>query len=281
LASIIKHTNNNAQENIYINTKSTQNIFELGRKIGKIKKVKILCASTIGTVACFDNEKEYADEESEFSQKILKFPYYYSKMLIEKMSKMYNEDNLDIIFIRPPVIYGENDIKGRATKRIKNFLNKKIVLYTKGNIPFCDIEDLTKITYQIMKENEPKPVYNIDGVQIPLKQFFETLEDLSGEKKIKIYVPYYLGMIFIYTFRNLLKLPDIVELQMGNYYWNSQSKYFKNYEWCNYKDTLKKTINYIRKKDKEESEVGESKKYTFYNYLYISAFFLFISKIFY
>jgi nucleoside-diphosphate-sugar epimerase len=280
LASIIKHTHNNSNTNININLKSSQNIFELARKIGKKKKIKVICASTVGTVACFNNESQYANENSEFATQSFEFPYYYSKILIERLGKIYRNDNVNIIFIRPPVIYGENDIKGRATSRIKKFLDKKIILYTKGNIPFCDVEDLTKITYDIIQQENTHKIYNIDGYPITVKKFYETLEELSGQKKIKIYIPYYFGIVFIYIFRNIFKLPDIVEFYMGNCFWNSKSIHLNNYKWIDYKETLKKTINYIKKNKNNVKNDNNYGKDRLYPLLFGGLIFLFLSKFF-
>ncbi len=275
LASVIEHTNDNSEKNININVNSSKNIFELARLIGKNKSIKVICASTIGTVACFNTNNESANEESKFSMNSFNFPYYKSKILIEKMANKYRSNNIEIIFIRPPVIYGENDLKGRATSRIKKFLDKKIILYTKGNIPFCDINDLTKITNDIICKEKNEKIYNIDGYQITIKKFYEILEELSGEKKIKIYIPYYFGLVFILIFRNLIKLPDIIELKMGNCFWNSKSKYFEEFKWTDYKTTLKKSIDYIRKSDnKREYNTSNT------NYLYLFIFLSFLSFLF-
>lgn len=246
LASVIKHTKKDSYKNIGINVNSSKNIFKLASEIGKNKPVKVICASTIGTVACFGSDSQYADEKSGFSIKSFSFPYYYSKILIEQQGDIYRNDNVKIIFIRPPVIYGENDLKGRATSRIKKFLNSKLILYTKGNIPFSDVNDVVKITYDIMYQEKCENIYNIDGHHISVKSFYETLEEISGEKKMKIYIPYYLGKIMIPILNKFIKVPDIIEFYMGNSYWNSKSLYLQNYKWVNYKETLRKTINYIR-----------------------------------
>ena len=262
LASIIKHTKKNSFHNIGINVKSTQNIFNLAYKISKNKKIKVICASTIGTVACFDDPNEYANENSGFSIKSFSFPYYYSKILIEQMGDTYRTKNLNIIFIRPPVIYGEGDIKGRATSRIKSFLNNYFILYTKGNIPFCDVQDVVNVTYDIMQNNNPHNLYNIDGHNISIQHFYETLQEISGQHKFKIYIPYYIGKILIPILNKFIKIPDIIEFYMGNSYWNSQSIYLKNYNWNNYKITLKNTIEYIQLEKKIKKT--ETKNYIYY-----------------
>jgi dihydroflavonol-4-reductase len=246
LASVIKHTKKNSFQNIGINVNSTKNIFNLAYGISVKKKIKVICASTIGTVACFENDNEFANENSGFSTKSFSFPYYYSKILIEQMGDTYRNNNLDIVFIRPPVIYGEKDIKGRAISRIKKFLNSNLVLYTRGNIPFCDVKDVVQITYDIANNPNPYQKYNIDGHQISIRKFYETLEKLSGERKIKIYIPYYVGKILIPILKNFIKVPDIIEFYMGNSYWNSDSIHLKNYKFIDYQKTLNDTIKYIK-----------------------------------
>lgn len=265
LASIVKHTKKDSFENISINVNSTKNIFNLAHEISQNKKIKVICASTIGTVACFEQNHHYANEKSGFSIKSFSFPYYYSKILIEQMGEIYRNNNLSIVYIRPPVIYGEEDIKGRAISRIKHFLDSNIIFYTKGNIPFCDVKDVVNITYEIIENNKPYNIYNIDGNKISIKHFYETLEELSGEKKIKIYIPYYFGKILIPLLNKFVKVPDIIEFYMGNSYWNSNSIYLKDYKFINHKETLIKTIEYIKSKKVLNTEKKNfSKNYIYY-----------------
>ena len=175
LASVIKHTKKDSFKNIGINVNSTKNIFNLAHEISINKKIKVVCASTIGTVACFDDDNSCADERSGFSTKSFSFPYYYSKILIEQMGDTYRNNNLNIVFIRPPVIYGEGDLKGRAISRVKKFLDNNIVLYTKGNIPFCDIKDVVEIKYKKIKNIETQNLY-ILTIRISIKNFYEMIE---------------------------------------------------------------------------------------------------------
>ena len=281
LASIIKHTKKNSYENICTNVNSSKNIFKLASEIGKTKNVKVICASTIGTVACFDSDNEYANEKSEFSNKSFSFPYYYSKILIEGLGDIYRNENVKIIFIRPPVIYGENDLKGRATSRIQKFLNSSFVLYTKGNIPFSDIDDVVNITYDIMCQNETENIYNIDGYKISVKEFYETLEKISGEKKIKIYVPYYIGKILITILNKIVKVPDIIEFYMGNSYWNSKSIYLKDYKWTDHENTLKKTVNYIKYKNQSNQNLNSTFNNITSKITYLISLGILVSSIYY
>ena len=117
LASIIKHTNDNFDKNYLANVNSSLNILNLAKNISisEEKKIKIVIASTIGTVACFNDKDQVANEKSNFSNKSKSFSYYFSKMKIEELVQDFNKNkNLDIVVIRPPVIYGVNDLKGRS-----------------------------------------------------------------------------------------------------------------------------------------------------------------------
>ena len=87
-----------------------------------------------------------SNELSEYSKISVNFPYYYSKIKIEKMAKTYADKfSIKLSIIRPPVIYGPNDFKGRA------LINKKIYKF-KIVISNCRC-DLCKFTLEIIKKD--------------------------------------------------------------------------------------------------------------------------------
>ena len=245
LASIIKHTLTNAEDNIKLNVDCAKNVINLCKKVNSRydKNCRIIIASTMGTVACFKEQYKYADENTSYSKVSKNWPYYYSKMLIEDIVNKHTD--LDIVVIRPPVILGPNDKKQRATKRIRKFLSSNLVLYTSGTIPFCDVRDLVRFTYEQIHNKNPKRYYNIDGANWSIFKFYSTLETLTNSEKVKIYIPYTLGYLFIKTFEKCVKLPDVIELEMGHSYWNSDSLYTKNFEWTKPEITLYDTVNDI------------------------------------
>ena len=128
LSSIVSHSLDNADKNIASNVNSTKNVLDLAVNINERyeKNCRIVIASTMGTVACFKDKNKYANETSEFSEISKSWPYYLSKMKIEDLVKTYT--NLDTVIIRPPMILGPNDKKGRATKRVRKFLNSLLLL---------------------------------------------------------------------------------------------------------------------------------------------------------
>ncbi len=248
LASIVKHTNDNSKKNIDININGCKNILELSKEIQKKfnKKIHLIIASTVGTVACFNNNDIESNELSEYSKISVNFPYYYSKIQIEKMANKYADNySIKLSIIRPPVIYGPNDYKGRATHLIKKFINSKLVLYGSGNIPFCDVRDLCRFTYKLINKTDSNRLYNIDGCRWSMKKFYNVLEEVSNQNKIKIWIPYTLAYYLVPIISKCIKLPDIIEVEMANSYWNSNSLYTKNFEWSDPRKTLQDTINWI------------------------------------
>ena len=248
LASKVKHTLKNAEENININVRACQNLLELSHKIQKKydKKIRFILASSVGTVACFNDNQLEANELSKYCNRSSHFPYYRSKMIIEKMAIDYaNKYFYKLSIIRPPVIYGPKDYKGRATHLIEKFSKSSIALYGSGNIPFCDVRDLCKFTFELINKNNPNRVYNIDGCRWSMGKFYQVLEEVSGQRKIKIWVPYVLGYYLVPVLSKCFKLPDMIEVEMANSYWNSKSLYNKDFEWTDPRKTLQDTLEWI------------------------------------
>ena len=75
-------------------------------------------------------------------------------------------------------------------------------------------------------------------------------------------------------------MPDIVEFYMGNCFWNSKSIHLNNYKWIDYKETLKKTINYIKKNKNNVKNDNNYGKDRLYPLLFGGLIFLFLSKFF-
>lgn len=249
LASIIKHTLKNAKENISINVKCCQNVLDLGIEIQKKydKKIRFILASSVGTVACFNDNKKEANELSKFSITSSQFPYYKSKMIMEKIAIIYaNKYFLNLSIIRPPIIYGPKDYKGRATNLINKFTKSSFVLYGSGNIPFCDVRDLCKFTFNIIHQHNPNRVYNIDGCRWNMQKFYQVLEEVSGKGKLKIWVPYTLAYYMLPFINKCFKMPDMIEVEMANSYWNSKTLYNKDFEWTDPRKTLQDTLEWIQ-----------------------------------
>ena len=247
LAGEVKHTEINSSQQIYNNYTSSINIFNLAKKISKRKKIKFIFTSTIGVVGCFDNNSKTSNENSDYSKISEQFPYYKSKMMIENFLKNNKSDNILITILRPPVMFGEGDFGGRATKRIRSFLKSKIIFYTCGNIPICDVKDVIEITENVIYNNENKfNIYNVNGHTLSVYDFYNEMEKITGDSKIKIYIPYYIGLVGLSFINMFYNFRDVVELKMGCCYWNSSSLYLTKYPTISYNETLLNSIKYIK-----------------------------------
>ena len=80
-----------------------------------------------------------------------------------------------------------------------------------------------------------------------MEKFYQVLEEVSGENKFKILIPYYLGYYLVPILNKCFKLPDIIEVEMGNSYWNSKSLYSNSFSWSDPRKTLQDTIEWINK----------------------------------
>jgi len=104
---------------------------------------------------------------------------------------------------------------------------------------------LCKFTFEIIKKDSTNRIYNIDGCRWNMQKFYNVLEEISGKKKIKIWIPYLLGYYLVPILNKCFKVPDIVEVEMANSYWNSKSLYNIDFNWTNPRKTLQDTVIFI------------------------------------
>jgi nucleoside-diphosphate-sugar epimerase len=263
LAGKIEHSScPNISEELYnINVIGTLNIIKWANYIDS--QPRIIVASTSGVVAChpiFIKQKNLPDETAKYSSHALKLPYYKSKIDCEKKAlNLAKKYKLDIIFIRPTMILGPDDLKGRATSRIKNFLLNNICLTADGILDFIDVRDLVHVFYNVMNINQPNKYYNCGGTSMSVSDFYSNLQILSNQKKIQINLPYNIALIittFFYYIKIFLKLkvnflPDPVVVKMGYSNWSINSTLAKtNLGLTNrpFEETLKDTIEWHNSK---------------------------------
>lgn len=249
LDPLIKEKSDKKYENINKKIKGCRNLLEMAGKIQNKyqKKVSFILASSIGTIACFENNQSEANELSKYCKRSYQNIYLKSQVIMEKMSMEYsNKYFLKVSIIRTPIIYGPNYYYNNEEKIISSFLNTVFPVYSEGNISFCDVRDLCKITFEIIKKHNPNRVYNIDGTRWNIVKFYNTLENITNKTKIKIWIPYTVKYYLLLLSEKCFKKNNILEFELNNSYWNSKSLYNKDFKWTDPINTLSETLKSLK-----------------------------------
>ncbi|MBI4411942.1 MAG: NAD-dependent epimerase/dehydratase family protein, partial [Deltaproteobacteria bacterium] len=142
LAAVVRHTRNETSDMYRTNVDGTLNMV----RVACHYRCRMILVSTSGTVGCFDNPHESADENTPYSEKVAgRWPYYDSKIQAEKKGRDLAEQlGVELVIFRPPVFLGPGDHRFRATGPILRLLRGKLPFILRGGIHFVDIRDAVR-----------------------------------------------------------------------------------------------------------------------------------------
>eukprot|EP01121_Diplochlamys_sp_Union-15-3_P015865 TRINITY_DN5311_c0_g1_i1.p1 TRINITY_DN5311_c0_g1~~TRINITY_DN5311_c0_g1_i1.p1 ORF type:complete len:243 (+),score=29.07 TRINITY_DN5311_c0_g1_i1:305-1033(+) len=194
-------------------------------------KCRVVYASTSGTVACSKNSKVVGHDASPHCTNVVEqWPYYHSKIESEKQAlKFAEENNVELVILRPSMILGPGDVTLRSTRVIYSFLTKKLITPS-GGVSFVDVRDVALAFKNAMIKGVPGKAYLLASCNCSIREWFRTLEELTGVSS-----PLYLGMLptsiwlGIFNALNFLKRKfgkydpvfDPVRAEMAIHYWNA------------------------------------------------------------
>lgn len=191
LAAIV--TSNDIERMYKINVEGTRNIVEACRK-NKIKH--ILFTSSIAAVA---NNLG---------------PYGKSKIEAERIIR---ESGLDYTILRPTLVYGK---KGQEFNELVNTIKKLPVIPliggAKGKKNPVYVGDLAELIVRIVySKNSINKIYEIGGAEeINFAELVSLISRELGIRRIKIYVPSFIGLATAAIFKKILKNPLITKDQV-------------------------------------------------------------------
>jgi nucleoside-diphosphate-sugar epimerase len=257
LAAIIRHTRKDPREMYQTNVEGLLNMIKLAAK----HRCRVVFLSTSGTVGCFTNPDQWADEDSPFcGDEVTSWPYYDSKIKAEqKARKLADQLGVELVIIRPPVLLGPGDHRLRATGHILRLLKGKLPFILKGGIHFVDIRDASAAIARAMSLPKPRPIYHLTGTACSIDEFFQMVGDISGIPPPKLHLTPSLARIVasataqieaLLPKRKSPLLPDPVVFEMAAKYWNVRSRYAEgdlDYASRDAHQTLSDTIKWLRK----------------------------------
>ncbi len=245
LAAAVHHSRHNGQALFESNVQSTQGMVRLAQRL----RARLVFVSTSGTIACHREPGCAVDEEAPYcSATVARWPYYASKIAAERLVQAAAaQGHLQAVILRPPVMLGPGDYRFRATSLIVRYLRGRLPFYLSGGMHFIDIRDAAMAVVRAMELAQPKPVYHLPGHAMPLKTYFEKLQQVSGVAAPKYRLPGRLAQAFAHlTFG---KLFDPVVIEMGQHHWDMGSSHAHELGFATRPalETLADTVAFLRK----------------------------------
>ena len=186
LASIVSHDVPKSYQDYYnISVVGTENLVKACLEGGNVKKfIYFSSIAALGT----RNVNKLLDETDPYHPAT---DYGKGKVEAEKMLLSYfNKLNFSVSIIRPPVIYGPGDWKGRIlslTKFIKNRARKNqsypFISHGKNLTSLCYVKNLVEATTLIGEKGNVGEIYHIaDARPYTIREMVETIADALNIK---------------------------------------------------------------------------------------------------
>ncbi len=187
LAGLVSFRPEDGRKMYELHVEGTRQLLGAAREAGQ--KPRIVLASTSGTIAV-GKDDTVRDETHDYPITVVgKWPYYLSKIYEEKLALEYcRKHALPLVVLNPSLLLGPGDERLSSTWTVVKFLNRDIPAMPSGGISFVDVRDAAKAFVAALTDGELQGRH-LMGVNMPLSEFFERLERLSGVPAPRLKLP--------------------------------------------------------------------------------------------
>lgn len=271
LAGLVVHSRQNPQPVFETNVTGTMNVLKASKVFPGLK---IVYASTSGTVAISKEKSETANDDSPYATTYTKhWPYYQSKVEAEVKALEYAKKNkIALVVLRPSMMLGPEDFYLRATKTVRSFLDRHIPFVPSGGASFLDVRDAALAFATAMTSaGAAGQTYLLAAHNCSLVEFFDMLQSVSGVRRPALKFPPWLAVgaaTSLDAFNRKVRGKwdpgvDPVKAEMANHWWNVDAS--KAEQELNFKprpalDTLRDTVEWLKSNETSTSQpVWQSK----------------------
>lgn len=249
LAAVVRHSRRDPSDIYIANVKGTRAVARFAAQQG----ARLVFVSTSGTVGCFNTPDAAADENAPYQlDRVRRWPYYHSKIEAEEaVREVAAQTGLRAVVIRPPVLLGPGDDRGRSTGHVIKFLRRSYPFLIHGGMHFIDVRDAAAAIVRAAEIANPAAVYHLAGTAEPIGAFFARVTAVTGVQPPAFTLPGGLAQVLVKaaTALGLRGLPDPVLVEMASAWWGLASIRAEadlGYRSRDPNETLADTIDYIR-----------------------------------
>jgi dihydroflavonol-4-reductase len=173
------------------NVEGTRNILRIAADSGVRRVVYTSSVGALGLHA----DGTPANESTPVTLKNMVGHYKRSKFLAERVADEWVAKGLPVVIVNPSTPVGEGDLKPTATgKMIVDFLKGKIPGYVDTGLNLVDVRDVAQGHLLAAQKGKVGEKYILGNRNMPLKEIFETLAQISGLPAPKWEFPHWLPM---------------------------------------------------------------------------------------
>ena len=209
--------------------------------------IGVYCGDEVIMNDCILKNDEIIKEPSTMYPEKLLDNYNHSKALATKYVMDKRNENKDIMIniLYPSAVIGINDYKPSAIgKVVKDIIANKMQFGIKGGYNFVDVTDISKATYNLLKQNNNED-YLLTGRYVSIIEFYKIVNSVLNKRKTTIKIPLFLVYPFI-PFVPYLSKFVIKTINQNPNFDNSKFKQLLNKDITDFKETIKNTTEFFK-----------------------------------
>lgn len=233
LAGLVSRDKKDTQKMKILHEQGIQLVLEQVSK--QNRKIRVVYASTSGTIACSARSFPIATEASpQLCEKIYSWAYYNSKINAERkafeVAALYS---IELICLNPSLLLGPGDVRLSSTSDLLKLFQGKIPFSARGGINFVDVRDVAVAFVNAITKGKAGEKYLLGSENMSLTFFFNYAANLSGKNSPLFTAPPWLTKLsanfsaFLNYCFGIPLLLDTVSEEMSRCYWyfdNSKAK---------------------------------------------------------
>lgn len=222
LAALVKHTRRDADAVFRANVGGTVEVIRAAARLG----CRVVFVSSSGTVGCSLDPAAAPDEEAPFAERtVASWPYYASKVAAERAARsLAGVLDVDLVTLRPPVLLGPGDLRGRSTAHVRRVLRPRPVLVD-GGMHFADVRDVAAAAVRALVHPHPRATYHLPGWNGTLLGFAGLVSRVAGRRTRPTVIPWRVARFGAAALAPFGHFVDPVLVEMARHHWNIRSRW--------------------------------------------------------
>lgn len=222
LAALVRHSRADAPALFRANVGGTREIVRAAARLG----CRVVFVSTSGTVGCSLDPAAAPDEEAPFAERtVATWPYYASKVAAERAARaLAGVLDVELVTLRPPVLLGPGDLRGRSTAHVRRMLRARPWLVN-GGMHFADVRDVAHAVVRALTHPHPRATYHLPGWNGALIDFARLVARVAGRSTSPTTIPYRLARLAGSVLSPFGRFADPVLIEMARHHWNVSSRW--------------------------------------------------------
>lgn len=222
LAARVSHSRADAREIFRANVGGTRELVRTAAQLG----CRLVFVSTSGTVGCSLDPAAAPDEDAPFAERtVAHWPYYASKVEAERAARaLAGVLDVELVTLRPPVLLGPGDTRGRSTAHVRRMLRARPVLVD-GGMHFADVRDVATAVVRALQHPHPRAIYHLPGWNGTLAAFATLVARVSGRRTRPTVLPWRLAHLGARALAPFGGFVDPVLVEMARHHWNVRSRW--------------------------------------------------------